>query len=154
MDKERETIILKTDDIEVTPRQVAIGSKTYDISQIKSVTLNERTMSPSRGIAVRIASFLSLLLGIFFCLATFAIRFIQMPEFVSDWPRINLHFLFAGIGLLLMTLWSIGLEAIQPTYSVQIVTEAETFTILESKEKVHIKRVVKAINEAIAHHRK
>jgi len=107
-------------------------------------------MSPGRGNAVRIVSFLSLLLGILFCMATFAIRFIQMPELFSDWPRINLHFLFAGIGLLLMTLWSIGFEAIQPTYMAQIVTEAGRFTVLESKDNAHIKRVVKAIKEAIA----
>jgi hypothetical protein len=153
MDKERETIILKTDDIEVTPRTVVIGSKNYDISTIKSVNLDERIMSRGRSNAVRIVSFLSLLLGIFFCLATFTIRFIQMPEFFSDWPRINLHFLFAGIGLLLMTLWSIGFEAIQPTYMIQIDTEAGTFTVLESKDKSHLKRVVKAIHQAIAHHR-
>jgi hypothetical protein len=150
MDRERETIILKTDNIEVTTRKVVIGSKAYEISTIKSVNLDERSMSLSRGNVVRIVSFLSLLMGILFCLATFAIRFIQMPEFFSDWPRINLHFLFAGIGLLLMTLWSIGFEAIQPTYMLQIDTEAGTFTALESKDKVHIKRVVKAINEAIA----
>jgi hypothetical protein len=76
-----------------------------------------------------------------------------MPEFFSDWPRINLHFLFAGIGLLLMTLWSIGFEAIQPTYMIQIDTEAGTFTVLESKDKSHLKRVVKAIHQATAHHR-
>lgn len=150
MDRERETIILKTDDIEVTPRKVVIGSKAYEISTIKSVNLEERNMSHGRGNAVRIVSFLSLLLGMLFCLTTFAIRFIQMPEFFSDWPRINLHFLFAGIGLLLMTLWSIGFEAIQPTYMVQIDTEAGTFTVLESKEKAHLTRVVKAINEAIS----
>jgi len=153
MDKERETIILKTDDLEITPRKVVVGSKTYDISTVKSVNLDERNMSPGRGNAVRIVSFLSLLLGIFFCLATFAVRLIQMPEFLSDWPRINLHFLFAGIGLFLMTLWSIGLEAIQPTYMVQIDTETGTFTVLESKDKSHLRRVVKAISEAIAHHR-
>ena len=153
MDRKRETILRRTDDIEVTPRKVIIGSKTYEVSTIKSVNLDERNMSPSRGNAVRIVSFLSLLLGILFCLATFAIRFIQMPEFFSDWTRINLHFLFAGIGLLLMTLWSIGFEALQPTYMIQIDTEAGTFTVLESKDKSHRKRVVKTINQAIAHHR-
>jgi hypothetical protein len=76
-----------------------------------------------------------------------------VPDFFSDWPRINLHFLFAGIGLLLMTLWSIGFEAIQPTYMLQIDTEAGTFIVLESKDKSHIKRVVKAVNEAIARQR-
>jgi hypothetical protein len=61
MDREREKIILKTEDIEVTPREVVIGSKAYEISTIESVNLDERNMGPGRGNAVRIVSFLSFL---------------------------------------------------------------------------------------------
>lgn len=150
MDEERETLILKMDDIIVTPSKAVIGPKTYEISTIKSVSLEEKNIRPVKGKAVLIISFVSLILGILFCLATFAIRFVRMPDLFSDWPSINVHFLFAGIGLLLMTLWSIGFEVIQPTYMVQIETGFVKITILESKDKNYIQRIIKAIDDAIA----
>lgn len=150
MDEEKDTLILIMDDIEVTPRRAVIGSKTYEISTIKSVSLEEKNISPIAGKAVLIISFVLLILGILFCLATFAIRFVRMPDLFSDWPRLSVHFLFADIGLLLMILWSIGFEAIQPTYMVQIETGFVKITILESKDKNYIQRIIKAIDDAIA----
>lgn len=150
MVEEKENLLLKMGDIKITPSRAVIGPKTYAISTIKSVSLEQKNINPVAKKAVWILSFASLILGILFCLATFAIRFVRMPDLLYDWPRINMHFLLATIGLLLITLWSIGFEAIQPTYMLQINTEAGKFAILESKDKDYIKKVFNAINEAVA----
>lgn len=150
MVEEKENLLIKMDDIKVTRSTAVIGPKTYAISTIKSVSLEQKKISPVAKKAVWILSFVSLILGILFCLATFAIRFVRLPDLFSDWPRINVHFLLAGVALLLLTLWSIGFEAIQPTYLLQINTELGKFAILESKDKDYIKKVVNAINEAVA----
>jgi hypothetical protein len=54
-----------------------------------------------------------------------------MIEFLSEWPRIYVHFLLAVLGLLLILLWSIGFESDKPTCMIQIETTSGKITILE-----------------------
>jgi hypothetical protein len=150
MDDLRETITLETDNIRITDRRAFIGWRTYEIADIRSVSLDERNLSPASRKAVIVVSLLCLIIGILSCLAALSIRVIGIVEDLWGWPRINLHFLFATLGLLFIYLWSIGWEADKPTYVVQIETASGKTPILANKDKDHTQRVIHAINDAIA----
>jgi len=150
MEDLRETIILKVNDINITNIRAVIGAKTYEISTITSVSLEEKNLSPAVGKAVVIVSFVFLVIGFLSCLAALSSRFIHRIEYFSEWPRINVHFLFAALGLLFIFLWSIGFESDKPTYMVQIETPSGKTNILESKDKDYMQRIINAITDAIA----
>lgn len=57
MDNKRETIILRTDDIEITPSTAVMGSKTYGISIIRTADSEERNMSSVASRVIMIVSF-------------------------------------------------------------------------------------------------
>src|SRR5688572_32822799 len=95
-----ETIILATDNIRITNRKAIIESKTYEISKIMSVSLEEKNLSSVAGKTLVIIAFFSFVIGVLSCLAALSIRFISLIQDFSDWPRINVHFLFAVLGLL------------------------------------------------------
>lgn len=145
-----ETILFELDNIRITTRKVLIGLKTYEIADIMSVSLAEKNLSPAAGKALVIASLMVLVIGSLCCLATLSIRFISMLEEFSGLPRINVHFLFAVLGLLLIYLGSIGWESAKPTYILQMETASGSSKILESKDKHYLQRVIHAINNAIA----
>ena len=148
MDDVRETIILETDNIRITNIRAFIGWKTYEIANIMSASWGEKNLSPAAGKAVLML--ISLVIGILSCLAALSIRFVSMMQDFSDWPRINVHFLFAVLGLLFIYLGSIGWNSDKPTYIVQIETASGTSKILEAKDKEYVEKIIKAINEAIA----
>lgn len=145
-----EMIILEVDNVRITTVRAFIGWKTYEISSIVSAILQERNLSPAAGKAGITISFISLVLGILSCIAAFSGRFISIIENLWGWPRINVHFLFAVLGLLFIYRWLIGREVDKTTYIVQIETASGKSNILESKDKDHIQRVIDAINNAIA----
>jgi hypothetical protein len=99
-----ETIILETDNMRITNRKAIVGGKTYEISKVKSVRLEEKHLSSFAAKSLVIISILSLVIGILSCLAALSIRFLSMIQDFSDWPRINVHFLFAVLGLLFIIL--------------------------------------------------
>ena len=150
MDGVSETIILETDNVRITNRKAIIGWKTYEIANIVSTSLEEKNRSQVAGKALVIISLILFVIGILSCLAALSIRFISMIQDFSDWPRINVHFLFAVLGLLFIYLGSIGWDSDKPTYIVQIETTSGTSKLLEAKDKDHVEGIVKAINEAIA----
>ena len=63
MEDLRETIILKVNDIKITNLRAVIGAKTYAVSNITSVSLAEKNLSPVVGKAVVIVSLISLVIG-------------------------------------------------------------------------------------------
>jgi hypothetical protein len=138
----RETIILETDNIRITDRRAFIGWRVYEIAEIRSVSFDKRNLSP--------ASLLCLVIGILFCLAALSIHIVGIVEDLWRWTRMNVHFLFAVLGLLFICLWSIGWESDKPTYRVHIETASGKSKILETKDKDHIQKVVLAINNAVA----
>jgi hypothetical protein len=150
MDDVSETIILETDNTRITNRKVIVGWKTSEISKIMSVSLEKKHPSSVGGKTLVSISLISFVIGILSCLAALSIRFISMIQGFSDWPRINVHFLFAILGLLFIYLGSIGWDSDKPTYIVQIETTSRTSKILEAKDKDYVERIIKAINEAIA----
>jgi hypothetical protein len=150
MDDLRETIILETDNIRITDRRAFIGWKTYEIEDIISVNLVEKKLNRAAGKALVIASLISLVIGILSCLAALYIPFISMMEEYSGLPRINMHFLFAVLGLLFIYLGSIGWESDKPTHIVQIEIPSGKSRALETKDKEYVERIIKAINDAIA----
>jgi uncharacterized integral membrane protein len=150
MDDLSETIILETDNIRITNRKAMVGWKTYEISKIMSVSLEEKNLSSVAGKSLVIISLITLVIGILSCLAALSIRFISVIQDFSDWPRINVHFLVAVVGLLFIYLGSIGWDSDKPTYIVQIETASGTSKILKAKDKDYVERIIKAINEAIA----
>jgi hypothetical protein len=151
MDDVSETIILETDNIRITNRKAIVGWKTYEISKIMSVSFEEKHLNSVAGKTLVIISLISLVIGILACLAVLSIRFISMIQDFSDWPRINVHFLFAVLGLLFIYLGSIGWDSDKPTYIVQIETASGTSKIMEAKDKDHVDRIIKAISDAVAH---
>ena len=145
-----ETILLELDNIRITTRKVLMGLKTYEIADIISVSLTEKKLSLAAGKTLVIASLLALVIGILSCLAALSIPFTSMMEEFSGLPRINVHFLFAVLGLLLIYLGSIGRESEKPTYTVQIETTSGRSRILASKDKALIQKVIWAIDQALA----
>lgn len=150
MDDLRETIILETDNIRITDRRAFIGWKTFEIADIMSASLEDKNPSPAARKAQLIVSLLALVIGILSCVAALSIRFIAMIGNFWGWPQINLHFLFAAMGLLFIYLWSIGRESHKSTYIVEIETASGKSQILGSKDKDHIQKVALAINNAVA----
>ena len=132
MNAVHETILLELDNIRITTRKVLIGSKTYEVADVMSVSLTEQNLSPAAGRTLVIASLLALVIGILSCLAALSIPFINMLEEFTGLPRINVHFLFAVLGLLLIYLGSIGRESEKPTYTIQIETASGRSSILAS----------------------
>lgn len=150
MNAVHETILLELDNIRITTRKVLIGSKTYEVADVMSVSLTEQNLSPSAGRTLVIASLLALVIGILSCLAALSIPFINLLEEFSGLPRIHVHFLFAVLGLLLIYLGSIGRESEKPTYTIQIETASGRSSILASKDKALIQKVIRAIDQALA----
>lgn len=144
------TILFESDNIRITTRKVLIGLKTYDIADVKSVSMAEKNLSPAAGRTLVITSLLALVIGILSCLAALSIPFIRMMEEFSGLPPINVHFLFAVLGLLLIYLGSIGRESEKPTYTVQIETASGRSRILASKDKALIQKVIRAMDQALA----
>ena len=150
MNAVHETILLELDNIRITTRKVLIGSKTYEVADVMSVSLTEQNLSPAAGRTLVIASLLALVIGILSCLAALSIPFINLLEEFSGLPRIHVHFLFAVLGLLLIYLGSIGRESEKPTYTIQIETASGRSSILASKDKALIQKVIRAIDQALA----
>jgi uncharacterized integral membrane protein len=146
----RETIILEMDNIRITNIRAFIGWKTYELADIRSVSLTEKNGSPTAGKASMIVSLICLVIGILSCVAALSIRFISITQDFSGLPQIIVHLLFAVIGLIFIYLGSIGWESDKPTYIVQIETPSGTSRALETKDKKYVERIIKAINDAIA----
>lgn len=150
MDQVHETIILEMENVRITNVRAFIGWKTYEIADIRSVSLTEMNQSPVSSKALVAISLVSLVIGILFCVAVLSIPFITMLQEFSGLPRINAHLLFAAIGLLFIYLGSTGWDSDKPTYIVQMETAFGTSTALKTKDKGYVERIIKAINDAIA----
>ena len=98
MDQVPETIILEMENTRITNIRAFIGWKSYEIADIRSVSLAERDLRPAAGKALVIVSLLCLVIGILSCVAALSIRVISITQDFSGLPRIIVHFLFAVIG--------------------------------------------------------
>jgi hypothetical protein len=145
-----ETILFESDNTTITTRKVLIELKTSEIADILSVSLAEKNLGAAAGKTVVIISLMAVVIGILSCPAALSIRFISVMEQFSGLPRINIHFLFAVLGLLLIYLGSIGWEPEKPMYTVQIETASGRSRILETQDKALIQKVIRAINQALA----
>jgi hypothetical protein len=150
MNQVHETIILEIENVRITNVRAFIGWKTYEIADVRSVSLTEMNQSPASSKAFVAISLVSLVIGILFCLAALSIPFITMLQEFSGLPRINAHLLFAVIGLLFIYLGSTDWDADKPTYIVQMETAFGTSTAMKTKDKGYVERIIKAINDAMA----
>jgi hypothetical protein len=100
MDQVHENIILEIENVRITNVRAFIGWKTYEIADIRSVSLTEMHQSPASSQALVAISLVSVVIGTLFCVAALSIPFITILQEVSGLPRINAHLLFAIIGLL------------------------------------------------------
>jgi hypothetical protein len=137
----REIIILESDNIRITNRKAFIGWRTYEIADMRSVSLDERNLSPTSRKAVFIVSLLCLVIGILSCLASLSVRVIGIVEELWGWTGINVHFLFAVLALLFIYFWSVGWDSDKPTYIVQIETPSGKSKILEAKDNDYIQEL-------------
>lgn len=100
MDQVHEIIILEIENVRITNVRAFIGWKTYEIADIRSVSLTEMNQSPASSKALVAISLVSLVIGIPFCVASLSIPFITILQEFSGLPRIYAHLLFAVIELL------------------------------------------------------
>lgn len=122
-----ETTILEEGNVKITNLRVIIGTKTYSMSNIASVSMGK---NDSKGILpfIVIAGILSALIGL-----------IDLKE--------NMQCL--TLGMLMVIGGGIGIANSKTKYIVRIGSASGESNILESHDKATIKRVVNAMNEAI-----
>ena len=151
MENASETRLFKGENIIITTDKVVIGANNYEISMIRSVGLTTATLQPNVSRILVMVSIVGFILGLLSCLTALSVQWIELIESFSDMPRINLQFMFAVLGLLLIVLWPVGLDAAKPTYTIQIEAESGMLNILKSKDQVYSQRVREAIDKAIAY---
>jgi hypothetical protein len=150
MDQLHETIVLEIESARVTNVRAFIGWKTYEITDIRSVSLLEMHQNPASSKALLSISFLSLVIGALFCVGALSIPLIRIIQDISHMPRINAHLLFAVIGLLFIYLGSTGWDSGKPTYIVQIESTFGTSSAVKTKDKGYAERIINAIRAAMA----
>jgi hypothetical protein len=111
MDGVREAIILEMDNLRITNKRAFIGLKTYEITDISSVSLAERNRSPAADKVFVILSLLCLVIGILSCVAALSIRFVSITQDFFGWPRINVHLLFCTGTANCAKKWQHGIRA-------------------------------------------
>jgi len=122
-----EITILEEESVKITNLRVIIGTKTYAMANVASVSMGK---NDSKGILplIVVAGILSALIG-----------FIDLKE--------NMQCL--TLGVLMVIGGVLGIATSKTKYSVRIGSASGESNILESHDKATIKRVVNAMNEAI-----
>ena len=122
-----ENTILEDGNIKITNLRAIMGSKTYAMSNVTSVSLVKRDPSS--------APILWAIVGVLFVL----ISFFSFRDFYGCFL----------LGLLLAVGGVLGARNAKPTYLVQIGSASGEMKLLGSTDKAHIKKIVDAMNEAI-----
>ena len=124
----KETTILQEINVKITDQRLLIGTETYGISNIRSVQLirQARNKKPLLWIAVGI------LLAVW--------------GTVPEGPSIE----FFNIGIVMITVAALVFLLVKPSYTIQIETPSGKFGVLNVADFSLTKRIVNAMNQAIA----
>jgi hypothetical protein len=129
MNENQETTILQEGLVRITNRRTLIGTQTYPLSDIKSVTVTRRGKS-ARSIWLVLVGSLLLLWSI-----------IDQTGYYSEF--FNCGIFLSVIGLVLVAI-------AKPSYVIQIRNSAGVNDILGSTDRSLIQRIVEAMNKGIA----
>jgi cbb3-type cytochrome oxidase subunit 1 len=122
--------ILKEKDVKITNERAIIGTKTYAISEVTSVSMDVNEPK--------------LFLPIFFIVIAGVCSVLIALSDMREYSEFLTTSLYLGIAGLLFFIFS------QKTkYSVRIRSASGELKVLETFDKEHVERIVKALNEAI-----
>lgn len=122
--------ILKEKDVKITNERAIIGTKTYSISEVTSVSMDVNEPK--------------LFLPIFFIVIAGVCSVLIALSDMREYSEFLTTSLYLGIAGLLFVIFS------QKTkYSVRIRSASGELKVLETSDKEHVERIVKALNEAI-----
>ena len=126
-----ETTILQEGNVKVTDRRLLIGTETYGISNIRSVELTRQRKDkrPLLWIAVGIL--------------------LALWGTVPEGPSVE----FFNIGIVLVVVAGLVFLLVKPPYTIQIETPSSKFGVLNIADISLTKRIVNALNQAIAGNR-
>jgi len=127
-----EITILQEGNVKVTDRRLLIGTETYGISNIRSVQLvrQARNKKPLLWIAVGIL--------------------LALWGTVPEGPSVE----FFNIGIVMVIVAVLIFLLLKPPYTIQIETPSNKFGVLNTADISLTKRIVNALNQAIARHKK
>lgn len=122
--------ILKEKDVKITNERAIIGTKTYSISEVTSVSMDVNEPK--------------LFLPIFFIVIAGVCSVLIAISDMREYSEFLTTSLYLGIAGLLFFIFS------QKTkYSVRIKSASGELKVFETFDKEHVERIVKALNEAI-----
>lgn len=122
--------ILKEKDVKITNERAIIGTKTYAISEVTSVSMDVNEPK--------------LFLPIFFIVIAGVCSVLIALSDMREYSEFLTTSLYLGIAGLLFFIFS------QKTkYSVRIRSASGELKVLETFDREHVERIVKALNEAI-----
>ena len=123
-----ETTILQEGLVRITNRRTLIGTQTYSMSDIKSVTVTRRGKD-IRPIWLILAGSLFLLWSV-----------IDQTGYYRDFFNLGIILSILGMGLLMMA---------KPSYVIQVRSASGVRDILGSTDRSYIQRIVRAMNEGL-----
>jgi hypothetical protein len=126
-----ETTILQDGNVKVTNRRLLIGTETYGISNIRSLKLKRHTRNKKPLIWIAVGILLALW------------------GTVPEGPSIE----FFNIGIVMVIEATLIFLFTKPPYTIQIETGSDKFGILNTADISLTKRIVNAMNQAIAKNR-
>jgi len=123
-----ETTILQEANVKITDRRLLIGTETYGISNIRSVQLTRQGRNKKPLLWVTIGILLALW------------------GTVPEGPSIE----FFNIGIVMVIVGILVFLFVKPPYTIQIETTSNKFGVLNTADISLTKRIVNAMNQAIA----
>ena len=129
MNDQHETTILQEGLVRITDRRTLIGTQTYSMSDIKSVTVTRRGKD-IRPIWLILAGSLFLLWSV-----------IDQTGYYSEFFNWGIVLLFVGLVLTVLA---------KPSFVIQVRSTAGVNDILGSTDPSYIQRIVDAMNKALA----
>jgi hypothetical protein len=124
-----ETTILQEGLVKITNRRMLVGTMTYWMSDIRSVTVTRQERS-NRPVWL-------IIIGLFFLLWSV----MDQTGYYTEFFNIGTVLVIVGLALILMA---------KPTFAVQIKGPSGETSILRSTNQDYIQRIARAMNQAIA----
>lgn len=127
-----ETTIFEEGEVKITNKRAIFGGKTYPIGKITSVEMKSTGGASGCAFVLIIGGIIALVGG------------------AAMWgtePSSALRFLVnGGLALLVGLVWQ---RLRKPTHSIQVSDASGTSTVMKSSDKVHVNRIVQAMNDVI-----
>ena len=142
MNEVNEATIFEEGNVKITNLRAIVGSKTFVISKITSVSIVSKHDGPG-------------FIPIFLIVVAFLIGFASLAVFLAL-PDKNLFVFSMLFGGIILALFPFGLaihtiNGSKLVYSVVFGTSSGDINVQQSYDKVHIQKIVDAINDAIVY---